>query len=403
MNMNNYGLGCGKQERGAALIAVLLLATVLVTVVLTATSSARREVRVGRNQYDSLRALDNAEAGLNHAYRLLVLNPSGFNDILAGNGVGGALANLGTATVTIAGLNYRFQNYGGSGNDGYYVLLQNNIDASPNDPTHDVDGVVNIISRGQAGDAVRVVTGVVAKNSSGSCLSATDTGNEAIKMTGGLTNVDGYNAVSGTYAEVFTNGGVDASGGSTFNVNVIAAGTINLHPATINGTQTQNAPTRSFNPVPACTPYSGSTGISRTYTYNSGNITVSGNNNITFAPGTYCFKKIKLSPGTLTINSGPVIINLTESLEVQGGSSFVNNTQVAANLQFSSSSGSQSTLSGGNLSYLTFNAPQANIVIQGGSTLYGSLIGKTLLFSGGSVIHCGSSGGVQLVNWYQVQ
>jgi hypothetical protein len=410
------------KQKGVALVVVIILSAAFLMSDLMLANSVRTEMRIAQNQQRGVQAFYSAESGLNHVVRQLVAAPSGVNTILDDHGTGGVLANVGTGKdVTISDDNYRFKQFGGSGStDGYYVRLEDNVDDY--NPDRDTDKQVIIVSRGRAGDAERVLQGLVTY-SVGYCLFATTNSGNGITISGGSSVIDSFNSAEGSYASsvannanVGTNANVNASGGSTFKGNVSATGSIKLNPATITGTNTPGAPAQSFTPVPACTPYSGTQGLSGgSYTYSSstGKLTVSSGNKVTMSPGTYCFNSITLTGGSKLIvdsGSGPIKVNLTGAFDFSGGN-LENNTLKASNFQvFSSNSGSQNRLSGGTKSYLTVYSPNAPISMSGSSSVYGSLIGSTLTFSGGSGIHCdesamggtgGAGGGLKLLSLHQ--
>ncbi len=82
-------------------------------------------------------------------------------------------------------------------------------------------------------------------------------------------------------------------------------------------------------------------------------------------------------------------IFLTGKLVAGGGGGFVNSTSVPADLQISSSYAGKDgvKLSGGSNAYLSVYAPQTSVELSGGSPVYGALLGKTLVLSGGSIVH----------------
>lgn len=147
------------QENGSALISVMLLTAVLLALGAFASRSAQIELRIANNDMCAKKALSAADAGSNHAYAL-IRNAAGasYDDELSNDGTGGALAGLG-ALVSLDGVKYRFVSFGGATGDGYYVRVVDNYDepTGPNDPTHDRDARIKIISRGRVGGAERIV------------------------------------------------------------------------------------------------------------------------------------------------------------------------------------------------------------------------------------------------------
>ena len=172
----------------------------------------------------------------------------------------------------------------------------------------------------------------------------------------------------------------------------VRAGTAINNKGTINGTATPNSPSPPIiaPPVPVCSPFSGTGGLSGKFSYDAakGDLTVSGGKTVTLAGGSYCFHNLTLSGGSVLTVAGPVTLTLTGLLNAAGGS-FINPTHVPANLQISSSfAGANGVLlSGGAGAYLSVYAPTTSVGLSGGSPVYGALLGKTLALSGGSAVH----------------
>jgi hypothetical protein len=245
-----------------------------------------------------------------------------------------------------------------------------------------------------------------------------------VSLSGKGTLVDSFDSGVGPYgsanqaseANVFSNGGLvavgstrvagdvrSALGGVTIDKNGtvmgnVRAGTTIATAGTIEGTATPNAqsPPIAAPTVAACSPFSDASGISGKFTYNAatGDLTVSGGNTVTLADGAYCFHKLTLSGGSSLTVSGPVSIVVTDKIDASGGG-FANTTRIPANLQISNSySGTGGmTLSGGSGSYMNVYPPRMGIALSGGSAVYGALLGKTLVLSGGTAVHydCSSS------------
>ena len=410
-------------QLGAALIVVLVVAGVISTVALIAAYSARTELRIAQNQYRGLQALYSAEAGLSHAYRLVATNPSSINTILAAGGAGGIMATNVGAVTAIGGVNYNFRNFAGPGVDGYYVRLEDNVDENPNDAAGDTDGQVRIISRGRAGEAERVLEGIVA-NTPGYCIfgATSVAGEKGIELSGGAlidsySSAGGYPATAGSAAQLGANAVFNASGGALVKGDVSAVQSIDLSAASITGTQNIGVPSEAFASIPPCGPtWSSTTGISGTYTYASGVLEADGGAGgaITLAAGTYCFNDLKLTNGaTLTVSGGPVGVTLDHELNLSGGA-VANTTGIPTNLRFfSSASGSTLVyLSGGASAAMTVYAPDTKVDISGAASIFGSVIGNIVVFNGGAGIHCemdsliasdGGVGGVQLVGWHEIR
>jgi hypothetical protein len=242
-------------------------------------------------------------------------------------------------------------------------------------------------------------------------------GLDSLTASGKNVVVDSYDSAAGPYgtanhgsaADLFSNGGIGLNSVSIFgNVrsalgsvlvnkafvsgDVRAGGPITNTGGTIGGTATPNSPSPTIvaPPVPACSPFSGTGGLSGKYEYNAatGDLQVSGGKAATLAPGTYCFHNLALSGGATLTVSGPVVIKLTGQLNGSGGS-LVNLTKLPSNLQVESSYAGANgvVLSGGASGYLSVYAPQTSITISGSSPVFGALLGKTLDLSGNAVVH----------------
>jgi uncharacterized repeat protein (TIGR01451 family) len=224
----------------------------------------------------------------------------------------------------------------------------------------------------------------------------------------------GYPATKGSLANLLSNGivtdsgsskmfgnlrstrvGVSVLGTSQVNGNATAGTTVTkAASAVITGTITNNAlaPVITLPSVVACgPPYSPSSGISGTYSYNSstGNLSLSGTNIATLANGTYCFNNVTMSNSAQLKVNGPVTIKLTGTFS-NGGASILNNTtQIPANLRMLSSfSGSNGvTFGNSNSAYLLIYAPRTNVTDSGSAPLFGTIVGKTVTISNSGQLH----------------
>src|SRR6266481_4338488 len=148
-------------QQGTAMILVIVVLAALTFLGVIGSRSALTELQMTRQDVLSKQALGVAEAGLSHAYRLVVAS-GGFSSELAGGGTGGTLAGIGSV-ATLDGASYRFRTFGGGSGDGYYVQAQDDFDESSgaNDATIDTNNRIYLVSRGRVGTAERVVVGVV--------------------------------------------------------------------------------------------------------------------------------------------------------------------------------------------------------------------------------------------------
>jgi hypothetical protein len=243
-------------------------------------------------------------------------------------------------------------------------------------------------------------------------------GLDSLTLTGTSSLIDSYDSAAGPYggankgtsASVFSNGaaalGAWRVGGSVRSalgpVSVgsgglvtgdVRAGTTISNLGTIQGTKSPSSPSPTLNPpaVAACSPFSGTTGLSGQYAYNptTGDLSLSGGKTATLAEGTYCFHNVSLSGGSTLNVSGPVVIVLTGTLVTTGGSSFNTAGKIPGNLRISSSyAGTNGVSFGGGSIYASVFAPRTNVSLTGGVQLYGAVLGKTLNTTGvGGGIH----------------
>jgi hypothetical protein len=132
---------------------------------------------------------------------------------------------------------------------------------------------------------------------------------------------------------------------------------------------------------------------------------VSGGDNVTLAPGTYCFSSVTLSGNSTLTVSGATTINMTGQWDTSGGSvanTSNNPNNLVVNTSWSCTGSSCIKITGGTGNYMKLNAPSADVVLSGGSTFNGSFIGRSVDISGGaSIVQSGLSGAV-LANWHEV-
>ena len=155
----------------------------------------------------------------------------------------------------------------------------------------------------------------------------------------------------------------------------------------------QPLPTIGAPAITACAPLTPATPsgwISGNYTYNAatGDLSVSGQNTVTLAGGSYCLNSITLSGGsTLTVN-GPVKITLRGALSASGNA-MLNPTLIPRNLQIASSfTGSNGvTMSGNATGYFTVYAPGTSVALTGNAQLFGAAVGKSFTGSGNLQLH----------------
>ena len=199
-------------------------------------------------------------------------------------------------------------------------------------------------------------------------------------------------------------------GGAAINGDATAGGTVS-DPPQVTGLSTNGAALLSLPPVPACAPFSDGTGITGgIYDAVAGTLVMGGaGDNITLAFGTYCFSSVNLSSGnTLTITP-PVTMFLTDVSDFSGGV-LVNLGDPPDLLIYSSYAGVGEGLRvlGGAGAKAGVYAPKTGVKISGGAVFFGAAIGKSLLISGGGLVHYDEAlglinfWGVQLLAWREV-
>ncbi len=116
-----------------------------------------------------------------------------------------------------------------------------------------------------------------------------------------------------------------------------------------------------------------------------GQVTVDGGATLNLAPGTYVFKSLTVTGGgQLAITAG-VQIYIQSDLNVNVGS-LLNPTKNPNNMKFNVAGGAVNINSGGT-SYGVFYAPSCPVTLNGNGTIYGNLIGDSLVINGGSHLH----------------
>jgi hypothetical protein len=385
-------------ESGIALIAVLLLTAVMLALGAFGARSAQIELRIAQNEWLAKRALDTAEAGLNHAFSLIQVDGDGtYDNELSAGGTGGVLASLGSVT-TLDGQPYRFASFGNGANDGYYVQALDDFDeaAGANDPTRDRDNKITLVSRGRVSTAERIIAAQVDASMFQDALF----GKRFVSLTGG-SRIDSFDSRVGTYdpgtarsnGDTRSNGPVTLSGSGTAIYGDAVAGTT-VSGGTVSGTTADKAPPLYFSPVSPCGPayYPDTTGMTGSgnwsYTPANGNLKVAGGGSVTLANGTYCFSSISLTGGGIVKIDGPVKVYLTEASDLSGGV-ILNTTSLAANffLYSSCTDNNGLKLSGGSGTYMAIYAPDTDVVFTGGSDFYGAVVGGSIKNSGGTNIH----------------
>lgn len=126
------------------------------------------------------------------------------------------------------------------------------------------------------------------------------------------------------------------------------------------------------------------------------NLVITGNDNLTLAPGTYYFNAFEFdSNSTLTL-TGPTTIYLVGDFGASGAGT-INTTTNPADLTIMSS-GSVVNISGNVDFYGSIYAPNATVTMSGSGNFYGSIVGNTVTITGNFEFHVDES--LTLDTWF---
>ena len=118
----------------------------------------------------------------------------------------------------------------------------------------------------------------------------------------------------------------------------------------------------------------------------SGNFLLDGNQTMDLPPGTYYLNNFTLEGGAVFNISGPTTIYLTGNLSRAGRVIVNNSTQRPANLKFLMTGGTALVTSGNEFHGVIY-APNTSVTIDGGSDLFGAVVGRTLTITGSGEAH----------------
>ena len=122
---------------------------------------------------------------------------------------------------------------------------------------------------------------------------------------------------------------------------------------------------------------------------NPWNLVVTGNDNLTLAPGTYYFNSVLIDGGSTLTTTGLTKIYIT-GIAAFTGNGVANLTQVPENLQIFST-GPTLSLDGTAGFYGAVIAPTTDIILAGTGEYYGTILGRTVDADGTSTIHVDES------------
>ena len=407
-----------RTDSGFVMFSILLIVGVLLVLGLFGSRNARIEMMIANNDLLGKKAQAVAEAGANHAIRVMIDDRNGY-PYVASTHTAGSLAATGGTVKTYGGQSYLFVAFGGGPNDGYYLR---------GDPAGYVNAsgdyeYTKLRSVGVVGQTERVIEVML----SGPTLTPQNSGFpgffaiHSVSISSSYT--DGYN--SGTHpgcapatgsaagctgcGDVGTNATTTLSGSTVVDGDFSTAASTIDQGGTVTGSRITGADAYTPPAVPTCgPPYSSGAGLNLTgsakyltgtnpppctgcqYTSDptkQGQLTVNANSSID--PGTYCFSTVTLSGGKSLTVTGQTVINTTGKTDMSGGS-ISNTTCLPSNMVINSSVGGDNmvTVSGGTGAYMVLNAPRAGVVVSGGnSNLWGSIIGNNLTVTGGAHLH----------------
>jgi hypothetical protein len=259
-------------------------------------------------------------------------------------------------------------------------------------------------------------------------LFATSTGCPAITFSGNGTT-DGYTTAGYTYLNasgaygatsnliggtIGTNGTVSLAGNSTIggSIGAVNASSGNC-PAglLINGNNAGMAknqippnaltamPSTTVATPPAPSPLPPTTNVSYTKATSLtpgsyGNISISGNATVTLAPGTYNVNSLSIAGnGTITISpaSGAVVINVAGVGQANpisiAGNGLTNPSYLPNNEVIDYAGTGTVSIAGNGVMYAIVDAPNAALTYSGNGSIYGALVGNTIVDSGNGAIH----------------
>jgi len=409
-----------KNDRGIALIAIIMMMAILLTISTAGLLMSSVNLKTTSNYKTGTMAFNVADAGINHGWMALGM-------------VFDTLHETSSSPRNLVGsTNYVFGNTTGS-----YSVKAYDLGVSPKQVLITATGcfpaaATDCPAVSKAVIEARFKAGPFAFN-----YAIESAGKTEIEDTdvGGGSKVDSYDSSKGTYnaclnspsctqtnkgseADIRSNEDIKLSGSNTqVSGNAIAHDDITVSGgASVTGTQTPDAPEKDYAPVTPCgPPWSTLTGISATDSSKmtldgSGNLSATAHITMTFAAGTYCFRSITLTGGAdITVN-GAVKMYVTADTDFSGGS-ITNATGDPSNLQIFSSLSSDSQgikVAGGSAAAMTIYAPEARVKVTGGGDFYGAVVGVRVTVDGGTNFHYDkklknpNGSPLQLISWRQV-
>jgi hypothetical protein len=369
-------------RRGFVLSTVVFAAAIMSIIVVAALSTSSDERRASRAVRESTLAEYTAEAGLRQTFgawptaSVNALNPGDSVDLGWQN-----LPNRAKYRTVI----YRVDK---GGLQEYNVIVQGRRTESGNGGISTVLGVVG---------GVPIFKGAVITQS-------------GITISGNATTLDGYDSEVAPYnaltpdstANIYSNGNISLQK-TTILGDATTAGTLALgsggNVSTVTGAQVTGvtSPTQDINACPAGG-FTAAASIPNIagVTYNSGTgvLSVASGANLTLTLSQYYFSRVILAGNaTLTVNppvGAHIEVIVSDSLNLTGGS--VSNIPGDATRLGFSSCGSTAPLrkwamAGGAGAAFSVYAPNHDVTLSGGGSIFGAIVANSFTSSGGGQLH----------------
>lgn len=119
-------------------------------------------------------------------------------------------------------------------------------------------------------------------------------------------------------------------------------------------------------------------------------LSASGGGEVRLGGGTYVLRSLKLTGGaklsfTGTANN-PAIVYITKDLDLTGGTLY-NTSAQPKNMTFMLAKDVAAKMTGGAQAFAVVYGPEADFTLQGGTDLYGAIVGRNVELKGGASIH----------------
>ncbi len=371
-------------SKGFLLIASYLLLSALMVFALGAFTFATSYIKSSERNKNKIMAFNIAEAGFDDAYYRVknstVSYPwsSGYTSMTSGGFQGGY-----STTVTDMGSNIK-------------RIVVTAYSPAQTSTTEAVE--------------TRTVTGYV-QTTPASAFNFGIFAKDSVSMNGNAST-DGYNSNTGTYAatRIATGGSVGTD--STTNNTVTLNGNTSIGGSVTTGvgstpnsvisltgnaviTGSRAAATTAQNPAAASTSVS-----------SSGALSISGNNTVTLAAGTYNYSSLSISGNGQLVASGAVKIYVSGSISIAGNGISTSSSK-PPNMLIYATGTSNVSLSGNGVMYAGIYAPNSAVSNSGNGELYGGVVAKTYTQSGNGNVHfdqalqnvAGSGNSTTMLSW----